>query len=103
VSNLTYKYRLKGKRAARQLRRYAWAANQVWNFCVETQKNTQRRWKHGSSAKWKTHFDLTELTKGASKEFHDRDVNAAKNILTLGLSAQPRVDESRDPSEKKVA
>jgi putative transposase len=26
---------------------------------------------------------------------HDRDVNAAKNILALGLSAQPRVDESR--------
>lgn len=26
---------------------------------------------------------------------HDRDVNAAKNILMLGLSAQPRVDESR--------
>lgn len=25
---------------------------------------------------------------------HDRDVNAAKNILALGLSAQPRVDES---------
>jgi putative transposase len=65
---LTYKYRLKGKRATRQLRRYAWACNQVWNFCVETQKNTQRRWKHGSSAKWKTHFDLTELTKGVSKE-----------------------------------
>ena len=26
---------------------------------------------------------------------HDRDVNAARNILALGLSTQPRVDESR--------
>lgn len=28
-------------------------------------------------------------------ESHDRDVNAARNILRLGLSAQPRDDESR--------
>jgi putative transposase len=26
---------------------------------------------------------------------HDRDVNSAINILRLGLSAQPREDESR--------
>ena len=27
---------------------------------------------------------------------HDRDVNAAKNILKLGLSVQPRVDGSHE-------
>ena len=35
---LTYKYRLKGKRTVRQQCRFAWAVNQVWNFCVQTQR-----------------------------------------------------------------
>jgi putative transposase len=65
---LTYKYRLKGKRAVRQLRRFAWAANQVWNFCVATQKNTQHRWKNGSLASWQSHYDLAKLAKGTSKD-----------------------------------
>jgi putative transposase len=65
---LTYRYRLKGKRTARQLRRYSWAANQVWNFCAATQREVRRRYRNGSRPKWPTHFDLTELTKGVSKE-----------------------------------
>jgi putative transposase len=71
---LTYKYRLKGKRAGRQLRRFAFAANQVWNFCVQTQKATQRAWRGGLSPKWLSHFDLQRLSSGVSSE--------------LGLNAQ---------------
>jgi len=65
---LTYKYRLKGKRAARTLRRYAFAVNQVWNFCTATQRQTQRRWREGVVTKWKSFYDLKTLTGGASKD-----------------------------------
>jgi hypothetical protein len=49
---LTYKYRLKGKRSARQLRRFSWAVNQVWNFCVQTQRAVQRVYRDGLSPRW---------------------------------------------------
>jgi IS605 OrfB family transposase len=74
MSDMTHKYRLKGKRAARLLRRYAWAANQVWNFCVATQRETQNRWRRGSKTSWLTCFDLQKLTSGSSRD--------------LGLNAQ---------------
>jgi putative transposase len=65
---LTYKYRLKGKRTARQLRRFTWAANQVWNYCVQTQRSIQRSRKFGSSRKWPSHFDLAKLAAGTSRD-----------------------------------
>jgi len=65
---LTYKYRLKGKRTTRQQRRFAWAVNQVWNFCVQTQRAVQRAWKDGLSPKWPSFYDLKALAAGVSKE-----------------------------------
>jgi len=81
---LTYKYRLKGKRAKRQLKRFAYATNQVWNFCVATQKDTQRRWKNGSKTNWKTHFDFGALTKGVSKnlEIHAQTIQGVCEQFT---------------------
>lgn len=66
---LTYKYRLKGKRAARQLRQCAWAANQVWNFCAQTQRKAQRNWREGvATSRWPRQYDLQHLTGGTSKD-----------------------------------
>jgi transposase len=65
---LTYKYRLKGKRSARQLRRFNFAANQVWNFCVQTQRSVQRARHFGLSPKWPSFYDLKSLAAGVSKE-----------------------------------
>jgi putative transposase len=65
---LTHKNLLKGKRSKRQLRRYLWAINRVWNFCVECQKKVQRNWKEGLPAKWLSFNDLRDLCAGASKE-----------------------------------
>src|SRR5947207_13719229 len=71
---LTYKYLLKGKRTLRQQRRFAWAVNQVWNFCVQTQRAVQRTWRDGLSPKWPSFYDLKDLAAGTSKD--------------LGLNAQ---------------
>lgn len=65
---LTYKYRLKGKRPRRQLRRYAWAVNRVWNYCVETQRSVQRAWKLGLSPTWPSQYDLQKLAGGTSRD-----------------------------------
>ncbi len=65
---ITHKNLLKGKRTKRQLRRYAWVVNQVWNFCVQTQRSIQRSWKEGLSPKWPSHFDLAKLAAGTSKD-----------------------------------
>jgi len=69
VEYLTYKYRLKDRRAGKYLRAHAVACNQVWNFCVATQRETQRRYTGGAgNTRWLSHFDLTYLTAGTSKE-----------------------------------
>lgn len=65
---LTYKYQLKGKRSTRQLRRFAWVANQVWNYCVQTQRTVQRSRRGGLSPKWPSHYDLHKLTSGTSQD-----------------------------------
>ena len=65
---LTYKYRLKGKRAVRQLRRLAFQSTQVWNYCVQTQRSVQRTRKFGLSPKWPTQYDLQKLTGGTSRD-----------------------------------
>lgn len=66
---LTFKYRLKDRSAKKVLKQHAIACNQVWNFCVATQRETQRRWTAGAATvKWLSQYDLCALTKGTSKE-----------------------------------
>lgn len=66
MSLTTFKFRIKDASTAKRLDRYAVAANQVWNFCVATQREAERRRKMGSPAKWPTAFDLINLTSGSS-------------------------------------
>ena len=81
---LTYKYLLKGKRATRQLRRYAWAANQVWNYCVQTQKKVQRSWADGLRVNWPSHFDLAKLSNGTSADLgiHGQTIQCVTDQFT---------------------
>jgi IS605 OrfB family transposase len=68
MADLTYKYQLKGKRCFRQLRRLAFVANQVWNYCVQTQRQVQKNRKDGLHVNWPSQYDLQKLTAGTSKE-----------------------------------
>lgn len=63
---LTLKYRIKDASCAARLERMSRSANQVWNFCVATQREAQRRRVAGLAARWPTWIDLDELTRGVS-------------------------------------
>ena len=68
MSVLTFKYRVKDATSGKHLARYAIACNQVWNFCVATQREAQARWKAGRAVRWPTHFELNKLTRGCTKD-----------------------------------
>lgn len=60
---LTFKYRVKDRRAGKRLAAHARAVNLVWNYCVGAQKHAQRH-----NQRWPSHFDLTRLTAGCTAE-----------------------------------
>lgn len=62
---LTYKYRLKDRRAKRALSAHAYACNQVWNWCVAQHKNAVARYLSGAPPRrWMTYFDIAKQCKG---------------------------------------
>lgn len=92
---LTYKYRVKDRSARKALRRYAYAVNQVWNYCNAVQRDIEARYRAGApSRKWPSNFDLHKLTNGTSKE--------------LGIHAQTigeicrQFTESRDKARRSL-
>lgn len=66
MSILTFKFRVKS--GERQLRKHASACNQVWNFCVATQREAERRRKGGLPTLWPSAFDLIKLVTGSAAE-----------------------------------
>lgn len=111
---LTYKYRSKDHRAEKALCAHAYAVNQVWNYAVAQQRDTEQRCRAGEKPrKWASHSDSQR--DGATRrgpqgqkglrirawecsscgKSHDRDVNAARSILALARSATRPVEESR--------
>lgn len=92
---LTYKYRIKDKSARKALRRHAYAVNQVWNYCVAYQRDTEARYRAGAPKhKWVSCFDLHKLTAGTSKELvlHAGSINEVCRIF-----CQARADHRRAP------
>src|SRR3990167_2902436 len=101
---LTYKYRIKDRSARKTLRRYAFAVNQVWNYCNAVQRDVESRYRAGGpKRKWPTSFDLQYLTAGSSKllgipaktigsvcEQFTKSRNKAKHSLRFRASAGSR-------------
>lgn len=66
---ITYRYRIKDKRAAKRLSAMAIGANQIWNYCNAFQKDLERRYRAGGpKRRWPSHFDYTGLTTGVTKD-----------------------------------
>ena len=66
---ITYRYRVKDHSAKKTLTRFAYAANQVWNYCCAQQRDVEARYRAGApKRKWATHFDLQKLCKGVGAE-----------------------------------
>ena len=92
---LTYKYRLKDNSAHKTLRRYAFAVNQVWNYCNAYQRDIEARYGAGApKRKWPTNFDLHKLTKGTSKEL-------GIHAQTVGLVCE-QYAKSRDKAKHSL-
>ena len=82
---LTYKYRLKDRSAKKRLREHAYAVNQVWNYCVSQQRDTESRYKAGAKPRrWASHFDLQKLCKGVGRELdiHQQSVGGVCHEFT---------------------
>jgi putative transposase len=66
---LTYKYRIKDRRAKRILNARAVAVNQVWNYCCAYQRDIEARYRLGARPRqWPSRFDLCKLTAGTSRD-----------------------------------
>lgn len=103
---LTYKYRIKDRRARKVLRRHAWAVNQVWNYCVAQQRDVETRYHSGApKRKWASCFDLHKLTAGTSKEFgiHAGSINEVCRIFCEARAAHRRAPRFRASNGAKRA
>ncbi len=64
---LSYKYRVKDATTGKFLASHALACNQVWNFCVATQREAKRRHEAGMAVKWLTAYDFVRLCTGSGR------------------------------------
>lgn len=98
MTTLTYKYRLKDQRAAKHLRQYAIALNQVWNYCVAVQRNENARYRAGAPRRrWPTSFRLHSLTAGTSKDLgvHSGSVHEICSAFALCRDTHKRTPKFR--------
>lgn len=95
---LTYKYRIKDRRAAKHLRHHAIALNQVWNYCVGVQRDIQMRYKAGApKRRWPSCFDLQKRAAGSCQELstHSGSINEVCRIFAESRDARLRAPQFR--------
>lgn len=65
---LSYRYRIKDRSAKKALARHAYACNQVWNWCVAQQMDTEARYRLGSRRPWSAYYDLAAACRGVGAQ-----------------------------------
>jgi len=94
---LTFKFRLKDATTGPWLNRHARACNAVWNFCVATQREAERRWQGDRRVRWPGAFDLIKLCTGAGGDLglHSDTVAAVCRQFTASRDARRRCPKFR--------
>lgn len=97
MSIITFKYRVKDARVGKYLNGHAVACNQVWNFCVATQRETERRYNMGMRGRWPSAFDLINLCAGSSIELglHSDTIQTICRQFTAARDAHRRCPRFR--------
>lgn len=105
MSIITFKYRVKDASSRRHLARHAIACNQVWNFCVATQREAQRRRRGGMNVHWPSAFDLITLCVGVSAQLdiHSDTVSAICRQFVASRTAARRCPRFRSSRGAKRA
>lgn len=88
---ITYKFRIKDRRAAKHLREMAVAVNQVWNFAASTQREAERRRRLGAQVFWPSFFTLNKLCTGAAADLGIHSDTVAQTVRRFVFSR----DQSR--------
>lgn len=102
----SFKYRIKDRSARKALRQYAYAANQVWNWCVAQHRDAQSRYRAGASRrKWPTHFDLVKACAGVGADLgiHQQSVQAVSAQFVLSRNQHKRCPAFRSSFGQKRA
>jgi putative transposase len=96
---LSYRYKLKNnQRCKRQLWEWSRSINEVWNYCVDTQKKVQKEYRLGKKRVWPSDFGFNRLTSGTSKVL---GVNADSVQATCLQFAQCRDQNKKCPKYRK--
>lgn len=99
---LSYKYRVKDATTGKHLDQHARACNFVRNYCCQTQRDAEGRWKAGRVVKWPSAFDLIKLCTGGAAELglHSDTVQTICRQFAASRDAKrrrPRFRASRGP------
>ncbi len=103
---LTYRYRLKDRHARKRLAAFARSVNQVWNWCVSQQRDTEERYRAGAkSRRWASSFTLAANCKGVGRELgiHQQTVQNVCEQFVASRTQRKRAPRFRASAGPKRA
>ncbi len=105
MSIITFKFRVKDSVAGKYLERHSCGCNFVWNFCVATQREAERRCVANRILRWPTAFDLIKLTTGVAEDLgvHSDTVSAICRQFVVSRDTHRRCPRFRASQGSKRA